>query len=117
MKVKELVKVLKSYDDDVDVIIEKPTGIECYDIKNIFPENYTDKQYLVLSTEYKKDQSFKKRTVTKFLYFPKMIDWKIKWLKKVSWIEYYMTLHYLAPDLESDEVYHAWVAREWINNK
>ncbi len=55
------------------------------------------------------------RTKRKFLLFPKIINWKIKWLCYATWKEEYMTLSVMPPEgIPKDWYYDSWQAIKWI---
>ena len=49
-----------------------------------------------------------KKSVVKFLWMPKMIGWKIKWLVNASWEEEYMWV------LVVDGWYSEYTVRDWV---
>jgi len=60
------------------------------------------------------------RTVTKFLWFPKLAWFKDKlewrWLKKETFTERFQQCHAMAPDCP-DHLVHGWKAYRWLQNK
>ena len=60
-----------------------------------------------------KSKKWKSRTIEGFLWFPKMINFKIKWLVHARWKERFMELTSLAPDSPSMKFW-TWVGTKWL---
>ena len=72
----------------------------------------------MITTMSNRKETEKYRTITKFLWLPKRIGWRFKWLKKVSWTQQKWTADMrLTVDgkrFASEPVYY-WVDLYWMD--